>query len=94
MGRSSTKTMLIVFIDIRSIVHHEFVPQGQTVNKKFYCEVLRRLRENIQRKRSDLWRVKNWFSTTTMHRVTEHSLFVSFSPTTCYRFRTHPTRQI
>jgi hypothetical protein len=30
-----------------------------------------------------------------MHRVTEHSLFVSFSPTTtCYRSRTRPTRQI
>jgi histone-lysine N-methyltransferase SETMAR len=60
MSRSSTKTMLIVFFDIRSIVHHEFVPQGQTVNKKFYCEVLRRLRENIWGKRSDLWRVNYW----------------------------------
>jgi hypothetical protein len=39
---------LIVFFDICSIVHCEFVPQGQTVNTKFYCEVLLRLRENIQ----------------------------------------------
>jgi hypothetical protein len=31
----STKTMLIMFFDIRSIAHHEFVPQGQTVNTKF-----------------------------------------------------------
>jgi histone-lysine N-methyltransferase SETMAR len=60
MSRSSTKTMLIVFFDIRGIVHREFVPQGQTVNKKFYCEVLQRLRENIRRKRLDLWRMKNW----------------------------------
>jgi histone-lysine N-methyltransferase SETMAR len=50
MSRSSTKTMLIVFFDICGIVHCEFVPQGQTVNKKFYCEVLRHLRENIRRK--------------------------------------------
>jgi histone-lysine N-methyltransferase SETMAR len=35
-------------------------PQSQTVNTKFYCEVLRRLKENIRRKRLDLWRVKNW----------------------------------
>jgi hypothetical protein len=35
MSRSSTKTMLIVFFDIRGIVHREFVPQGQTVNTKF-----------------------------------------------------------
>jgi histone-lysine N-methyltransferase SETMAR len=53
MSRSSTKTMLIVFFDIRGIVHREFVPQGQTVNKKFYCEGLRRLRENIRQ-------TKNW----------------------------------
>jgi hypothetical protein len=42
MSRSSTKTMLIVFFNIRGIVHREFVPQGQTVNTRFYCEVLRR----------------------------------------------------
>jgi hypothetical protein len=44
---SSMKTML-VFFDICSIVHREFVPQGQTVTTKVYCEVLRRFRENIQ----------------------------------------------
>jgi histone-lysine N-methyltransferase SETMAR len=60
MSRSSTKTMLIVFFDIRGIVHRESVPQGQTVNRKFYCEVLLRLRENIRQKQSDLWRAKNW----------------------------------
>jgi len=25
------------FFDIRGIVHHEFVPEGQTVNAEFYC---------------------------------------------------------
>jgi len=34
--RSMTKSMLIVFFDIRGIVHHEFAPQGQTVNAGFY----------------------------------------------------------
>jgi hypothetical protein len=29
------------FFDIRVIVHKEFVPPGETVNGKFYCEVLR-----------------------------------------------------
>jgi hypothetical protein len=56
MSRSSPKTTLIVILDFRGIVHREFVPQGQTVNTKFYCEFLRRLRENIRRKRPDLWR--------------------------------------
>ena len=57
---SSMKSMLIIFFDIRSIIHREFLHQGQTVNKEFYCDVLRRLRENIRRKRPDLWRAQNW----------------------------------
>jgi hypothetical protein len=42
MSRRSTKTMLIVFFDIRGIVHREFVPEGQTVTKSFtekFCGV-------------------------------------------------------
>jgi len=30
--RSNVTTMLIVFFDVRGIVHREFVPPGQTVN--------------------------------------------------------------
>jgi len=47
------------FLDIRGIVHKEFVPPGQTVNRKFYCEVLRRLRENVRRKRPEMWKNGN-----------------------------------
>ena len=57
---SATKSMLIVFYDIRGIVHHEFAPEGQTVNTKFYCNILRCLREDIWRKWPELWRVGNW----------------------------------
>jgi len=39
------KTMLTVFFDYKGIVHHEYAPPGQTVNKEYYREVLRRLRE-------------------------------------------------
>jgi transposase len=52
--------MLIVFFDIQEIVHHGFVPEGQTVNAEFYCNVLSRLREDIQRKRPVLWYAGNW----------------------------------
>jgi histone-lysine N-methyltransferase SETMAR len=52
--------MLIMFFDTRGIVYREFDPQDLTVNKKFYCKVLWHLRENIRRKRSDLWHAKNW----------------------------------
>ena len=37
--------------DQEGIVHWQFVPPGMTVNADFYCDVLRRLRENVQRKR-------------------------------------------
>jgi len=59
-SRSMTKSMLIVLFDIRRIVHHEFAPQGQTVNAGFYCSVLRNLREDIRQKRPELWRAGNW----------------------------------
>jgi len=45
---STTKSMLIVFFNIRGNVYHEFAPKGQTVNAEFYCSVLRSLREDIQ----------------------------------------------
>ena len=57
---SSTKSVLILFFDIRGIVHHEFVPEGQTVNAEFYCNVLRRLKEDIRRKRPVLCCVGKW----------------------------------
>jgi len=59
-SRSPAKNMLIVFFDIRGIVYHEFVPEGQNVNAEFYCKVLRRLKEDIRRKRPELWCAGNW----------------------------------
>ena len=57
---SNIKSMLIIFFDVRGIVHKEFVPPGQTVNGKFYCEVLRRLRENVRCKQPEMWKNGNW----------------------------------
>jgi hypothetical protein len=45
--------------DIKGIVHKEFVMADQTVCSSYCCDVLRRLRENIQRLRPELWRQKN-----------------------------------
>jgi hypothetical protein len=52
--------MLICFFDIEDIVHKEFVPPGQTVNGKFCCNDLRRLRQKIQREHPDKWRINSW----------------------------------
>jgi len=48
-----------VFFDQEGIVHREFAPPGITVNADFYCDVLRRLCENVRRKRPQKWRNQN-----------------------------------
>ncbi|UYV61163.1 hypothetical protein LAZ67_1003663 [Cordylochernes scorpioides] len=58
--RANVKVLLTVFFDCRGVVHHEFLPQGRTVNKEYYLQVMRNLREAIRQKRPDLWKNKNW----------------------------------
>lgn len=58
--RSNVKVLLTVFFDCRGVVHHEFLSQGRTVNKEYYLEVMRRLREAIRKKRPDLWKNNSW----------------------------------
>jgi histone-lysine N-methyltransferase SETMAR len=60
-GRSNVKAMLTVSLDTEGVVHHEFLHQGQTVNRWYYLEVLKRLRENVRRKKPQLWRNNSWF---------------------------------
>ena len=50
----------LFFFYIRGIVHKKFVTPGQTVNGKFYCEVLRQRRENVRRKRPEMWKKGDW----------------------------------
>jgi len=59
MQKSKLKTMLICFFDQEGIVHREIVPPGMTVNADFYCDVLRRLRENVRHKRPQKWQNQN-----------------------------------
>jgi hypothetical protein len=52
---SSTKSMLTVFFfDMKVIL------PNTTVNSDFYCDVLRHVRENVRRKRLELWHNHNW----------------------------------
>ena len=58
-SRSKIK-MLIVFFNIRRVVHHEYVPEDKSVNAKFYVEVLKCLREHVRHTRLELWAVNAW----------------------------------
>jgi len=53
---SNIKSMLIIFLTFEELCIREFVPPGQAVNGKFYCEVLRQLRENVWGKRPEMWK--------------------------------------
>ena len=45
---SKVKNMLTVFLDWEGVVHHEYTPPGQTINKVYYLSVLCQLREAMQ----------------------------------------------
>ena len=53
--RSNVKVLLTVFFD-----YQELLPQGGTVNKEYYLEIMRRLREAIRKKHPELWKNNSW----------------------------------
>jgi len=60
MSRSNVKVMLVTFFDWQGLVHFEYVPKGQTVNKEYYLSILKRLRVAVPRKRPEMWRDRSW----------------------------------
>ena len=41
-------------------MHYEFASRGQTINKEYYVEVLKRLRGAVRRKRPRFWSSGDW----------------------------------
>ncbi|UYV64538.1 hypothetical protein LAZ67_3001139 [Cordylochernes scorpioides] len=58
--KSRNKVLLVAFLDNKGIVHHEYLPAGQTVIKEMYLSILRRLREAIRKKRLEKWTNGDW----------------------------------
>jgi hypothetical protein len=58
--RSKVKVLLTVLFDYRGIVHYIYAPEGQTINKELYLEVIRHLHDAVRCKRPDLWASRNW----------------------------------
>jgi len=78
--KSNNKTMLIAFFDNDGLVHHEFVPTGQTVNKEFYKTVLQRLHYAVRRHRPEKWGSENWIlhhDNTPAHRAVTTNEFLA-----------------
>jgi hypothetical protein len=40
--------MLITFFEIKVIIRFGFIPQGETVNRAYYMEMMKRLREAVR----------------------------------------------
>jgi hypothetical protein len=54
--KSKVKSMLITFCDVKVLVYKELVLAGKRRTSAHYCDDLRRLRENVWRCRSEIWR--------------------------------------
>ena len=50
-SRSHVNSMLIIFFDCEGVVHYKFALRGPTINKEYYVEVLKILRDAVRRKR-------------------------------------------
>ena len=59
-SRSHVKSILIIFLDCEGVVHYEFAPRIQMINKKYYVEVLKRLHDAVKRKRPRFWSRGGW----------------------------------
>jgi len=53
------------FFDREGVIHHKLLPHGQMLNKEYYLQVMKRLREAARRKMPDLWKGNKWL----LHRV-------------------------
>ncbi|UYV71475.1 hypothetical protein LAZ67_8003425, partial [Cordylochernes scorpioides] len=58
--KSKVKTLLVTFIDINGLVHHEFIPFGRTINQEVFFGIMRRLREAVRLKRPERWQNNDW----------------------------------
>jgi len=75
-SHSDLKVMLLVFFYWMGTVHYEFVQPGETVDKEFYLNVLKRLRETGRGLRRG--QTPPGYCTMTVHLFMHHSLSVNF----------------
>ena len=52
---SIVKSMLIVSFETHGVVHHESVPQVQTVSQRYFADMLRHLRDHVRQNQPEQW---------------------------------------
>ena len=52
--------MMIIFFDIRGIVHLDSVPEDQNVNQVYYKEFLTNIYERVKWRRPEMWKNGSW----------------------------------
>jgi hypothetical protein len=68
--KSKVKSILIIFFDIKWIVHKEFILVDQIVNSDYYCDILWQLHKNVRRLHLELRQEKKWHR----NNATSHTL--------------------
>jgi len=53
---NKVRVMVTVFFDHEGVVHHVYAPEGRTVNKEYFVEVLRWLCDVVRCKLPVLWK--------------------------------------
>ena len=59
-SKSTHRFFMIPFLDSTGMIHIHWVPNGQTVNKEYYVEVLKGFRKRFRRKRPALFKSGQW----------------------------------
>ena len=67
--KSHVKTMLMIFFDWQSVIHKEFVLEGETINAVYYKGVMERLLNRIWRARPGMCESGQWFLFAWQHPI-------------------------
>ena len=59
-SKSTHKLLMIPFFDSTGMIYMHWVPTGQTVNKGYYVELLRKFRKRFRRKKTALFKSGQW----------------------------------
>ncbi len=66
--------MLILFFESKGVIHHEYLPEGQTVNATFYVQILDNLCKCFASMRPEMWRDwRSFFSMIMQVRILQRS---------------------